>query len=222
MTYRQTILEFMARYPLVTVALLHAAVGGTRSLKATEAALASLQRDGLIASYPFTRNRKLYGLTPKGALMFGLDEKRFAKPPGVQAMAQNLAIAMFCVQEGHKLLTRREFSERFPELNLYSGLSRNRYVRDRTDPSQTRLGLVVPDFGAHYLKVAKKARREIEKRKAKEREDFKTFVLRGMFSIHVVTGFSTKAALIERALEKESVRHFVTVVPDLKDLLEGL
>lgn len=222
MTYSQTILEFLGRHPLVTIAILHAAVGGTRSIKATEAAVAGLQRDGLIRSYPFTRNRKLYGLTPKGARGLGLDEKRFAKPPGLQAIVQNLSILMFCVQGGHKLLTRREYAERFPELAIYSGLSRNRYFRDRTDPTQTRLGLIVPDFGAHYLKVTKKARREIEKRKAKEREDFKTFVLRGMFSIHVVTGFSAKAALIERALERESVRHLVTVVPDLKDLLEGL
>jgi hypothetical protein len=221
MTSSESAVKTMLRYSLVTVESLHRAIGNGRSIKATEAALAKLQADGMVNAYAFVGNRKIYGLSVKAARIYGLNEKRFSRPPGHQAIFQNLAHFYFCLKTGNTLLTRSEFSQDFPELAAYSGLSRNRYFYDRTDVNQPRLGLICADFGADHRKVAKKARREFMKRKSSDRPDFKTFVMNGLLVIHVVTPFERKAERIRSILANEGFRYAITVIPELDELLGG-
>lgn len=95
MTAYESTLAVLLRY-LATTRTLHAGALRDYSLKSVEKALAELQRRELVTSHEFDGRTRVYGLTPREAQLHGLNPKRFRKPPGVDAIFENLLMLQFC------------------------------------------------------------------------------------------------------------------------------
>ncbi|MDE2505799.1 MAG: hypothetical protein KGM43_01165 [Planctomycetota bacterium] len=184
--------------------------------KSVESAIARLIAEGMVCVYPFFGNKKIYAPSPKAARLQGLDPKRFMRPPGPQAISDRLTIAMFCQKKGVELLTRGEFATSFPEQAECSGICHSRYFRDTSKP-QPMLTVIVPDYGSSVRRTARKARREIDKRK--KHEAFRDLIYFNLFQVALVTLFDFKARAIAEALKRDTFPKTITVIPELADLL---
>lgn len=184
--------------------------------KTVESSLTRLVAQGLALRYPFIGNRVLYTPSPKAARLHGLDPKRFMRPPGPQAISDRLTIAIFCQKKGVELLTRREFAALFPEQAECTGICHSRYFRDTSKP-QPMLTVIVPDYGSSVRRTARKARREIDKRK--KHEAFRDLIYFNLFQVALVTLFDFKARAIAEALKRDTFPKTITVIPELADLL---
>ena len=215
---RQLILEFMRRHPRVTVKLLHEGVLKHLTIKAVERALANLQRDKLVRSFPGFGKEKIYTLTARGARRQGLDERRFRRQPNLGAIRASLTLLMFCVQEGRQLLTASEFAELLPDQAACGGLCHRRYYLD-DDTEQPLLTMIIPDYARGNVKrVVRRVRREITRRKT--HGPFRDLIYARLFQLVIVTPLeSRRAEEIRQWLKHETYPHRVVAVPGMTDLV---
>jgi hypothetical protein len=79
---------------------------------------------------------------------------------------------------------------------------------------------MVPDLGAGQRRLIRKARREVEKRRAAS-DEFKKLVSADLFSLTVLTAFREKAERMQSVLSQERWHCRVVVVPTYDELLLG-
>jgi hypothetical protein len=211
MSTRQGALDVLMRH-LVTFDLFCKLSGLQR--KNAERILGLLQRDKLVRSLPYTGGKKLYTLTAVGARKLGLDERRYRRAPGSQARIERLTLAMFCAQEGHRALTVPEFTELLPEQAACPGAFKQRYFVDKKRDSL--LTVIVPDMGTPARRCARRARREIDRRRP--HQAWRDLIYHKLLQVVVVTAFGTKAEAIRAHLEHDTFPNAVVVVDGLEDL----
>jgi hypothetical protein len=211
MSARQRALDVLMRH-LVTLDLFCRLSGLPR--KNAERVLRLLQRDKLVRSLPYAGGKKLYTLTAAGARKLGLDERRYRRAPGAQARIERLALAMFCAQEGQKLLTAAEFTELLPEQAACPGKFTRRCFVDKKRDSL--LSVAVPDFGSPARRCARRARREIDRRRP--HQAWRDLIYHKLLQVVVVTSFETKAEIIRAHLEHDTFPNATVVVEGLEDL----
>jgi len=216
------ILLLAARYGLLT----HAGIAASlfASEKAAERLITRLLSADRLRSQPLVGRKVYYTLTPQSAKDLGLDANRFVLPMGVQALASNFAMMAFCLlgEPRHERLLRGEFIAKFEGLakpGVLTAAHRTRYYLDFIDKAQghVRLALLVPDLGQHPRRLARKVRREIEKRR--QIPQLKDLIRDRLFSVTVLTGFPEKARQLTANLAKEPFHFRAAIVPDLAELL---
>ena len=195
------------------------------SMKACERIVTKLQRLGIVCSYTLFDSRKYYTLTPLGARLIDIPDRRAGQPFAAQGLINNYAIMSLCLHGPKKFrrLTRPEFVQGFPELVAPRVLGvtsyRTRYYVDDSD-GEVRLGLFVGDYGRNIRRLHKKIRFEAQKR-YEANADWNGAVKTHMFSFTVLTFMESKAERIRKLLERERFHSRVCVVESAIDLLPG-
>jgi hypothetical protein len=116
-----------------------------------------------------------------------------------------------------KRLTRDDFSVLLPPLaSAVKKHFHTRYYLDTSDNDQPRLGLFVVDFGQKLRNIARKVRREIERR---GKNDFSEVIGCRLLTVCVLTGHEKKAEQIRRALSDLPLPLRVEAVPGYAQLL---
>lgn len=225
MTDRGHILELIARYGLVTVEALRRIFDLTD--KAVERVLTRLIAIGLLESTQLVGRRHYYTLSASGAKLIGLDET-VSRPMGAQALLQNYAMLSHCVlgPSPSERMTRAEFVARFPGLAVAGAISssrRTRYCLDASEKSSggsdtVRLALLLPTIGSNPRRIARKARREVEKRR-RSSEAFAGLIRARLFSVLVLVEDDEKGRRIAAMLARDPWHSRAAVVPGYLDLL---
>jgi hypothetical protein len=184
-----------------------------------ERVLALLQRDNIIRSRPFSDNgTRLYTLTTHGARSLGLDWRKFRRAPGAQTVCEGLLVGWFCAEQGHEKLADDEFAELLPEQAGVPGRWTRRYFVDKTRDSL--LSVIVLDMGARASRIAKRARREVERRKV--HRAWKDLIYHDLFGVVVATPFGAmKAQKIAEELQHFTTPHAVVAVRNAQGLFVG-
>jgi hypothetical protein len=207
----------ITRYGIATVALLHAAFPDV-TIKAIERVVSAFLRDNLIRHCATIGRQYVYAPTALVARRAGLDDRRFRRFPGIQALVERLAILSFCVETRYELVTKHEFAQYFPEQAACRGLNHARYCVD-FHVGQPVATYLVPDYGADAQRVARKVLHEWNRRK--EHQAFRDLIYHKpepLFRLLIVTEFESKAASIRRHLAGSPFRPDIVVVPGLEDL----
>jgi hypothetical protein len=217
-------LRFIARYGLTDVESLFEGVFQPRgmTIKAAEKTLRNLRLDGLVQSFSFLGNRKLYGLTPRGARRCGLDERKYRREPTPQTRCEHYTALRFCLLNNYELLTPGEFAERFPRLAACGRMGERRYFID-FDPRHEipLLSLIIPDYAAEdsVRYAAGKAGRAVHERK--RHEAWKDFIyVYNLLELVILTATDEKALSIGRLMKHDTFPHRVVALaePGLEDL----
>jgi hypothetical protein len=215
---------FIARYSLTDVESLVKGVFQPRgmTIKAAEQTLRNLRLDGLVQPFPFVGNRRLYGLTPRGARRCGLDARKYRRVPTPQTKCEHYTALRFCLRDNHKLLMPGEFSADFPQLAACGRMGERRYFIDH-DPRHEvpLLSLIVPDYAAvdSVRYAATKARRAVQERKRYEAWKDLIYV-HSLLQLVILTFTEEKAAAIRRLMRHETFPHRVVALslPHFEDL----
>ena len=218
MSVRSCALGMATRHGIATIRLTHKAKPDV-TVKAIERAFADLQRDNEIEHCATVGRQFVYAPTPAAARNAGLDDRRFRRLPGIQTLAERLAILTFCVDSRYQLLTKGEFAQLFPEQAACRGLNHARYCVD-WNAGQPVATYLVPDYGADARRVARKALREWHRRK--EHQAFRDLIYfrpEPLFRLRIITAFESKAESIRRHLVNSPFRPDIVVVPGLEDFL---
>lgn len=215
---------FIARYGLTDVESLFEGVFQPRGMtvKAAEQTLRNLRLDGLVQPIPFLGNRRLYGLTARGARRCGLDARKYRRAPTPQTKCEHYTALRFCLRDNHKLLTPGEFSECFPQLAACGRMGERRYFIDYGARHEVPLlSLIIPDYAAEdsVRYAAAKARRAVQERKRHEAWKDVIYV-HSLLQLVILTFTEAKAAAIRRTLRHETFPHRVVALalPHLEDL----
>lgn len=217
MSSRERVRAEFERHRILTIPLIAALTGLGR--KNVERIVAHLRRDGVIRPFPFLGNQKIYTPTARGATRLGLDPRKHGRAPGVPTILEHLLVAAFCAQEGHTLLTPGEFAELLPEQAACPGAFRRRYLIDRTLP-EPLLSVIVPDFGSSARRCARRARREIDRRKA--HRAWRDLVYHRLLRVLFVTPFGdAKAAAVLEHLNHDTFPHAAVAVRGVEALFIG-
>lgn len=208
------ILALTARYGLITASILLSVLFQGLTPKAVERVITRLLHEGLLRSQPLFARQHCYTLTPAGARLLGLDEKRFSRPMGLSALAKHLAMLQFCLGGSvwRRKMTAAEFGERFPTL-ASRGLNHDRYVLD----DHSRLSVLVGDYGSDWRRLARKVRREAQRRRSLDA--WKPFFRSRLFAVTLLTLSEEKARRLRKSLAKEDYAVDVVVVPEAAKLL---
>jgi hypothetical protein len=187
-------------------------------LKAAERALRNLRLDGLVRTHEFAGHRKLYGPTAKLARARGLDERRFRRSPGDEAVGERYLLALYCVRYGHQLLTPGEFRAAFPEAASAGTFAQTRYYVD-LGFEQPRLTLIVPDHasGDDPRRLATRVRRSVELRK--KEAAWRDLIFNKLLAIVVVTATEARARRVTDSLRHVTFPFAVVAMPELTDLV---
>lgn len=215
----------IARYGLATPAALQASVLRGLNDKAVERVITRLLGGGLLQSQPLVGRKCYYTLTPYAAQQLGLPGDSLTLPMGAQALLQNYAMLAFCLlgSVNHQRLLRSEFQTKLPALASagFTGNGyRTRYYLDATDKAagKVRLALMLPDLGSHPRRLLRKARREIEKRRAASPQ-FADLIQAKLFSATILTAFPDKARQLAAALAKEPFHSRTVQLDSLAELV---
>lgn len=221
----QEILRMIARYGLITVPTLLGTLFSGLTVKAVERVLTRLLREERLISVPLVARKHYYILSSKSAREVGVPDERLTRPMGTQALLQNFAMLAYCAlgDPRHERMTRREFSERFPQLTvrrLVSQSWRTRYYIDKAEAcdGQARLALMIPDLGANQRRLLRKVRREIEERTAVS-GDFRKMLEADLISVTVLTAFEERAERLKAVLAREPWHSRSVVVTGYDELL---
>lgn len=230
MTASEFILDKLVRYGSLTINDLHSmGFFKDRSRKLIEKVVARHKDEELITGHAWRGTEWLYYLTARGARLRGIPDAKYVKRPGQQVIVESRMMLHFCElrQPRQPRLSAEEFAEQFPELDV-PGVCRTRNYLDFSDPSQVRIGILVPDYGRSTKNVARKVRREFAKRvgaalkeearSAQNLEWGRVFEEREA-QFTVVTPFQRKAGRIANALRSETYRIVIVVEPALSDLI---
>jgi hypothetical protein len=219
------ILELIARYGLVTVDALKRIFDLTD--KAVERVLTRLIAIGLLESTQLVGRRHYYTFTAAGARLIGLDEAA-SRPIGSQALLQNYAMLSHCVlgPDPTERMTRAEFVARFPTLAVAGAISSSRWTRYCLDASErcnggsgmVRLALLLPTIGSNPRRIARKARREVEKR-WRSSEAFAGLIRARLFSIIVLVEDDEKGRRVAAMLARDPWHSRAVVVSGYLDLV---
>ena len=217
MSSRERVRVAFRRYRILTIPLLEALTGLGR--KNVERIVAVLRRDGIIRPFPFLGNQKIYTPTARGATRLGLDPRKHGRAPGVPTIFEHLLVAAFCAEEGHTLLTPGEFAELLPEQAACPGAFLRRYLVDGTLP-EPLLTVIVPDFGTSARRCARRARREIDRRK--RHQHWRDLIFHRLLRVLVVTPFGeAKAAAVMEQLNHDTFPHAAVAVRGVEGLFIG-
>jgi predicted nucleic acid-binding Zn finger protein len=224
MSTKQAILCALARYGGLTCMQLLLAFFPHLTRKAIEKALRELIRDGLVTGSTFRGNEFIYRLTPTGARLMGLDEKRYRRPPRPATVIEQQVMFTFCrcrdvVQDR---MTRGEFCDRFSGLAV-ERTSFTRYYIDVTAPEKPRLGLLVPDYGAGLSNLVRKCRRQIGVRWGEKddptRVEWRRWIAADNFQATVITSTESMGRRLRESLRNSQARVVVVVIPELADMI---
>jgi hypothetical protein len=219
------ILRLIERHGLVTVEALMRVLGLSR--KAAERILTRLMAAGLIDSAQLLGRTCYYMFTASGARLAGLDEAA-SRPMGTQAMLQNVAMLNHCLlgPAPAERMTRAEFVAKFPAFavrGVISSARRTRYYLDVSERREggsgvVRLALMLPTAGSNPRRIARKARREVEKRR-RASQPLAELIRARLFSVVVLVESEEKAGRVEAMLAKDPWHSRAAVVPGYLDLL---
>lgn len=226
----RAILDLIDRYGLVTAEVLLRTLFPGLTDKAVERVLTRLMSQGLLQSAPLMGRKCYYTLTPAAARLLGLDESA-SRPMGEQARLQNVAMLNHCLLGSipAKRMTRAEFVARFPALAVDRAVSSSRRTRYWLDTSEhgtsktgvVRLALMLPTIGSNPRRIARKARREVEKRQGCG-DDFAGLIRNRLFSVTVLVEDEEKGRRVAAILARDPWHSRVVVVPGYLDLLLSL
>lgn len=222
---RRLTLDVAARYGLAWVELLQATVFDGLTRKAVERTLAAGVAAGDLQAFPFLGKSKYWMLTERGAAAVGLDPESHRHAWGPQGLMAHAAIASFCLltEPRSRRLTRAEIERDFPVLagagmGLPTGRHRTPYFIDRTGATP-RLGLLVVDMGNHPRRIARKARRAVERRRKGSPEFVEQFLKTGLFMVTILTGFEGQAQRLRRITAADQTPVRVAIPPGYGDLV---
>ena len=189
----------------------------TDSHKNVTRVLGRLQGRGLLRKESCDHGLSYYTLTPRGYRALGL-APRTPRPLTEQSLPVVLAVAFYCVGNGLRRLTCKEFTELYPEL-WRPGMRASNYLLVDID-GKLRLELLLVDRGGAAHRINARVRRVIAQRKGLPK--FHALMKAGRFRITVLTGTREQARKIERRVRRRPfgpIEVTTFVIPELADLL---
>jgi hypothetical protein len=208
MTANDVILAIIC-YKLLVVDPAAKLLGGKRG--AIDKLLRELEGKGVLQSQVITGRLKAYFLSADTCRTYGQPIGR-SRPFNVQGLIANLGILLYCVKHGVTRKTRKEIEENAPHL-LVPGATAERYVV----PTPDEIKLLVVDHGSSLRGLAKKVRREWEKR----RENYEWQLLQdhNQFEIVVIMAHQEKAKRLRAMLRDDFAKVSFEVFPELQKIV---
>jgi hypothetical protein len=210
------ILQHVARYRLITTAVVHRLFLSRCRPNAAGKLVARLCRLGHLQKQPLLHRRQYYLLGPRATQLLGLGEHR-SQPLGPQALPSEYAVLAYAaLGKQHKLrLTSNELRQRCHWLPATLTQAPHCW-----DEAGNCLELVRVDLGGPADHVARKCLADLRQRL--RIAEFAAIVAAQRFRLIVVTATKEKAAAIRKALDQHEVPpglqlHF-SIVPDLLSL----
>ena len=215
LTHRdQRILEFVARYRIGTIQLLHRQCFNSATTPENVArVLARLKRRGLLSCVVVAAGYSYYTVTRQTLPLLGL-EARTPRPLTEQTYPVVLAVASYCVAKGVRRLTSDEFQEIYPEL-WRPGMRSSNYVLVNVD-DKLRLEMLLVDRGGAAHRINSRVRRVIAQRK--DLPKFHSLMRAGRFRVTVLTGTPEQRDKIYRRLSRRPFGPIIVssyVIPEL-------
>lgn len=221
--FGELVIEFLKAYGMATTELRLASPLRALNDKAAERCVSRLLNEGKVVSHSLRGPRRYYTLSAETARDEGVYDGGGFLGMGPQALCNNYAIGASCVlgDRPKKRLTRDEFAAKLPMLvDQRRTLKhyRTRYFIDKSQKDQglIRVGLFVVDFGQDIRRLAKKVRREVERRRTGL---FADFVSQQLLYVCVLTAFEKKAKQICSALDGLPVPFGVEVPPGYERII---
>jgi hypothetical protein len=214
---REIVLGVIERYGLATVRLICLLTGLQQ--KNVERILAFLRHDGKIRSFWLDQRTKVYTLTSREAIRRDLDPRRFRRAPTLSTIRERLTILAFCVQQQARLYTPAEFAAKCGEAAAVPGFSDTRYFRDRSDPEQPIVGLIVPGYGHDTRRICRRARGQVEQRK--QHKPWQDIIHTDTLRVWIAVGTEPRAKSVRRRLNGWTALHQVVVVPEIQRFTIG-
>src|SRR4051794_38740856 len=215
------ILEHLRRYHLTTPEFLHRLFFAGAGLNAVRKVTSRLIRERRISPARLYEQRKYFVLTPREAERLG-EHRSIGRKFEYQGLVNAFGLLAFCVENGVRKFTPREFAATFPELVIPGVRSGNYYLEPEEPPEgrKHRLGFIHVDYGTSPETIVKKVRKIIAR--AFTLPAFSRLIQTGNFIIAIATPTAAKAEEIKTALMTEpptAVRFRIAAVPELGELL---
>jgi hypothetical protein len=215
------ILEHLRRYHLTTPEVLHRLFFPGVGLNAVRKVTSRLIRERRISPATLFEQRKYFVLTPREAECLG-EHRSIGRKFEYQGLVNAYGLLAFCVANGVRKFTPKEFAATFPELVIPGVRLGNYYLEPEETPEgrKHRLGFIHVDYGTSPQSIVKKVRKIISR--GYTLAAFSRLIQRGNFVVAIVTPTEAKASEIKAALMTEPasfVRFRIEAVAELGELL---
>jgi|GEM_PF-3056761 len=215
------ILSHISAYRITVPEVLGAIFFQGSDRSAVTKVLSRLTRAGHLECRDLYPPRKYWTLSPAAVRDRGLSEGFSSIGP--QALAHSYATLYFCCSSespfDRRHITRLELMRDRPQF-APKGLPAQDYFLE-SDGETTKLGFLVVDHGANYLRILRKCRDATQKRYV--HESFRTLIDDGHFLIAIATYREEKRDRLLAALDSSEIRvsvpYTIEVIPGLKNLI---